>query len=117
VIVQRSDGMIRVRLEVDHILVPLEEHIASLRKVAAGLVDARVDTEERYGSCCIGVEGWRMPTLDELKELATQKDSARRHAREQLRRLRHDFSDLFDKQGRPTEESAPIEEDPDAIPF
>lgn len=70
---------------------PVEEHIAAVRKAAAGLENPRVDVEvdEDYGSYTanIYVEGVRDMTSEELEQRRAEKRREEEWEREQLSRL------------------------------
>lgn len=105
-LVQRnSDGKIRVSVRIENYL-SVAEHVRDVTDAAVGLVDVTVSAETQYEeSVYTIVDGWRDPTLAELVQLGQQKEQNQRHAREQLRQLRRDYPDLFDKQGRLKEDT------------
>lgn len=112
----RADGMVQVEVEVDAVMVDIDELIGNLHKAAEGLVEVQVDLDSKWDSCYAKVTGWRMPTIEEVASMEAAKALTHRNARGTLRRLRRDYPDLFDKQGRVKEDATMVDEE-EGIPF
>ena len=111
----RADGMISVEVEFDATYVDVDELIANVTKAAEGLVAVKVDLDTKWESCYAKVVGWRLPTEDEKRSMAAAEVINERNARDTLIRIRRDFPDLFDADGRPRWRT--LEGVEDEIPF